>query len=260
MARALTKMTLGRTQYVRPPEIERQIDEVLPLGIVELRQRLMIVDKNAEGLLRSETLVHLMRMSILENRPEISESVLPILLVRCEKNLEGTVSGELRDAAIVREEILGEFCELLALDARTEPSVLDYYECRFNLAFASLRTSAVRRALTRLKYEGEPNSVDLPEDELFGQPESLLKKLADNMSSPPTQEWEVLRRPIIEAIKSLPRDERKAVILVHVLGYQQSSDDPNLITAATRCNCTARTIFNRLQRAEMKLSAFKEYV
>jgi hypothetical protein len=253
-------MKLDGTLYVRPPEIERQIDEVLSLGIVELRQRLMVADKSAGGYLRNETLVHLMRMSILENRPELSEAVLPILLVRCEKNLEVTVNDELRDAAIVREDILGEFSELLALDSTTEPGVLDFYECRFNSAFAALRTNVVRRAITRLKYEGEPDSADLPEDELYGQSDSLLKKLADNLSSPATQEWEALRGPIIDAIKNLPHDERKAVILVHVLGYQQSSDDPNQITAATRCKCTPKTIYNRLQRAEMKLSAFKEYV
>jgi|SRR6187402_1237746 len=176
------------------------------------------------------------------------------------KELEVTVDGDLRDAAIVREEILGEFCELIALDSKTEPGVLDFYECRFNSAFASLRVSVVRRALTRLKHEGEPDGADLPEDEMYGQPAGFLKTLVDNVSSPATQEWDALRRPITAAIKSLPRDERKAVFLVHVMGYQQSSSDPTKITAATRCNCDARTIFNRLQRAEKKLSVFKEYV
>lgn len=260
MARALTKMKLDRTLYVRPAVIERQIDEVLSLGVAELRQRLMVCDKNAVRYLQNETLVHLIRLSILENRPEVSGAVLPVLLVRCEKNLEATVSDELRDAAMVREDILGEFSERLALDSTTDPGVLDFYECRFNAAFAALRTSVVRKALTRLKYESEPESADLPDDDLFGQPDGLVKRLIDNLSAPPTQEWEALRGPITAAIKQLPREERKAVILVHVLGYQQGSDDPALITAATRCKCDPRTIYNRLQRAEKKLSAFKEYV
>jgi DNA-directed RNA polymerase specialized sigma24 family protein len=138
--------------------------------------------------------------------------------------------------------------------------VLDYYECRFNSAFAALRTDVVRKALTRLKYEGEPESADLPDDELYGQSESLLQKLVDNLPSPATQERQVLGRSIAEAINKLPRDERKAVILVHVFGYQQGSDDTTQITAATLCNCTPKTIFNRLQRAAMKLAALKEYV
>ena len=260
MARALTKMKVDGTLYVRPPEIERQIDEALSLGILDLRQRLLVADKSARSYLQSETLVHLMRMSVLENRPEVSEAVLPILLTRCEKNLEGTVSAELRDAYIVREEILGDFVQLLALDSRTETGELDFYECRFNRAFAFLRMDAVRRALTRLKYEGEPQSADLPEDEMYGRPDNFLEKLAENLQSQDTHERAELRRHIIEAIKSLPRDERKAVVLVHVFGYQRSSEDPNEITAATRCKCTPKTIFNRLQRAEKKLTALKEYV
>ena len=260
MARALTKRKTDGTLYVRPAAIERQIDEVSSLGLTELRQRLMVVDKKAGGYLHSETLVHLIRLSILENRPEVSGTILSVLLVRCEKNLKVTVSDDLRDAAMVREDILGEFSELLALDATTNPGLLDYYEVRFNAAFAAHRINAVRKALTRLKYESEPESADLPDDDLFGQPDSLVKKLIDNLSEPPTQEWEALRGPITAAIKQLPREERKAVVLVHVLGYLQGSDDPSQITAATRCKCSPRTIYNRLQRAEIKLSAFKEYV
>lgn len=260
MARALTKRKLDGTLYVRPATIEQQIDEVSSLSLLELRQRLMVVDKKAGGYLHNETLVHLIRLSILENRPEVSGVILQVLLVRCEKNLRFTVSDDLRDAAMVREDILGEFSERLALDSTTEPGVLDYYEVHFNSAFAALRINVVRKALTRLKYESEPESADLPDDDLFGQPDSLVKKLIDNLSEPPTQEWQLLGSSIVEEINKLPREERKAVILVHYYGYPQSSDDPTQITAATLCNCTPRTIYNRLQRAEKKLSAFKEYV
>ena len=60
------------------------------------------------------------------------------------------------------------------------------------------------------------------------------------------------------AINALPEDERKAVILVHVMGYDEESDDPDKVTAATICGCTGRTIRNRLTRAAKKLSTLKE--
>jgi DNA-directed RNA polymerase specialized sigma24 family protein len=63
---------------------------------------------------------------------------------------------------------------------------------------------------------------------------------------------------LLDAINGLPPDERDAVILVHVFGYKEESDDPNEETAATRCNCTARTIRNRLTRAAARLVRFKE--
>ena len=258
MARALTKRKTDGTLYVRPAAIERQIDEVSSLGLHELRQRLMVVDMKAGGYLQTESLVHLIRLSMLENRPEVSGIVLPVLLVRCEKNLKVTVSDDLRDATIVREDILGEFSELLALDATTDPGLLDYYEVRFNDAFAAHRINVVRKALTRLKYESEPESADLPDDELFGQPDSLVKKLIDNLSEPPTQEWKLRGKLLLKAINQLPSNERKTVMLVHYYGYQQGSDDPSQVTAATLCNCTPKTIYNRLQRAEKKLAAFKE--
>lgn len=258
MARALTKRKTDGTLYVRPTAIERQIDEVSSLGPLELRQRLMVADKKAGGYLQSETLVHLIRLSILENRPEVSGTVLPFLLGRCERNLNVTVSDNLRDATMVREDILGEFSELLALDATSGSGVLDYYEVHFNSAFAALRVNVVRKALTRLKYESEPESSDLPDDDLFGQPDSLVKKLIDNLSEPPTQEWQLRGKLLLKAINQLPNDERRAVMLVHYYGYPQSSDDPTQITAATLCSCTPRTIYNRLQRAEKKLAAFKE--
>jgi DNA-directed RNA polymerase specialized sigma24 family protein len=74
----------------------------------------------------------------------------------------------------------------------------------------------------------------------------------------PTQEWDALREPLVTAIEALPLDERKAVILVHVLGYKEESQDADEETAATRCKCTGRTIRNRLTRAAAKLSRFKE--
>ena len=76
--------------------------------------------------------------------------------------------------------------------------------------------------------------------------------------SPATQDGDVFRSELHDAILELPPDERDAVILVHALGYQEESDDPAEETAATRCDCTGRTIRNRLTRAATKLARFKE--
>jgi hypothetical protein len=259
MARALTKTRADGPLYLRPPEIERQIDEVLPLGIWELRERLAVPDEKAPAYLHSETLVHLVRMAILENRQEVSSAVLPVLLGRCARNLNAKIhEGDFSDVESLREEILSQFSELFVDDAVAENGgMLDYYECRFNSAFRKFRISAVRKEITRLKYLDEPEEAD---EEMYDEPDHLLSLLLRNLASPATQEWDMLRNPLIEAIRKLARDERKAVILVYVLGYKQDSEDPNEVTAATRCKCTGKTIYNRLKRAEKKLSGFKEYV
>jgi hypothetical protein len=254
MARALTKTKMDGSLYGRPPEIERQIDEVLPLGIKELRQRLAVTDRVAEAYLHSETLVHLIRAAMLENRPEILSAVFLVLLARCESNLNSKIlEGDLPDVESVREEILSQFGEFLA----EGNNLLDYYECRFNSAFLAFRISAIRKEVARLKHlDGSEET----EDETYEGSNEPPGGLFERLKQPATQEWETLRASLVEAIRKLPRDERKAVILVHVLGYQQESQNPHEVTAATRCNCTGKTIYNRLKRAEKKLSSFKEYV
>jgi len=44
----------------------------------------------------------------------------------------------------------------------------------------------------------------------------------------------------------------------YIMGYKEESIDPDEETAATRRNCTGRTIRNRLTRAAAKLAPFKE--
>lgn len=61
-------------------------------------------------------------------------------------------------------------------------------------------------------------------------------------------------------VAALPEDERKAVILCGVLGLKEESEDPTIVTAATLCGVTGRTIRNRLKRAAAKLSDFREDV
>ena len=104
-------------------------------------------------------------------------------------------------------------------------------------------------------------SPHFPLSEAKGEPdayEDAFARVSDAFKVFPTQEWDAFREPFLKAIDALPSDERDAVILVHVLGYKEKSEDPEEETAATRCNCTGRTIRNRLTRAAGKLARFKE--
>ena len=88
--------------------------------------------------------------------------------------------------------------------------------------------------------------------------EDAFARVSETFRVLPTQEWDVFREPFVQAIEALPPDEREAVMLVHIFGYKEESENPEEETAATRCNCTGRTIRNRLTRAAAKLSRFKE--
>jgi hypothetical protein len=260
MARPLTKTESNGAFYVRPASVEAQIDEAVQLAPPDLRARLLITDRDNPGYLCTECLVHLMRQGRRSGNETLMSAVLPVLLGRCEANLTVTVpDGRMPAAADLRQEILDEFTELFVMDGLSDGAdELDFYECRFNRAFRALRIDAVRRDARRRKRIVD---VALPPSEARGEPnayEDAFARVSDAFKSLPTQEWDTFRAPFLDAIEALPPDERDAVILVHVFGYKEESVDPEEETAATRCNCTGRTIRNRLTRAAAKLSRFKE--
>ena len=261
MARALTNTEPDGSLYTRPAAVEGQIDEILWLSPSELQSRLLIADRKAPGYLRTECLVYLVREGRRSGDQQLMSAVLPVLLGRCEANLLVKVpDGTLPDANSSRQQILEDLTDLFVLDGSSEfPDELDFYECRFNLAFRALRIDGVRREMRRRNRTIK--TVDLPPSDASGEPDAYddaFARVSLNFKVLPTQEWDVFREPFVKAIEALPDDEREAVILVHVLGYKEESENPEEETAATRCNCTGRTIRNRLSRAAAKLSRFKE--
>jgi DNA-directed RNA polymerase specialized sigma24 family protein len=258
MARPLTKKTKDGTVYRRPPGVEAQIDEALRLAPADLLARLLITDRDHPAYLNPECLVHLVREEARRCRQSgnqgFREEALRTLLVRCEANLLRRVPDDaLADAADVRQEILDALVELFFESSNH----LDVYECKFNLAFRTLRIDAVRRAQRRRENEIPMSELAPPEE--TGAPDAdadVLARIADELGVAPTQESDVFLERLSKAIDDLPTDECMAVTLVHVLGYKEESDDPDEETAATRCKCTGRTIRNRLKRAVAKLSRF----
>lgn len=261
MARPLTKIGSDGAPYVRPSVVETQLEEASQLSLADLRKRLRITDRNDPYHLRSECLVHLVREGRRSGDQALMSAVLPVLLGRCEANLLVKVpDGGMQDAASVRQEILDDLAELFVADGSGDfPDELDFYECKFNMAFRALRIDGIRRAARRRKRTIEV--VDLPPLEVKSMPdadEDGFARMSEAFRVLPTQEWDAYREPFVQAIEALPSDEREAVVLVHVLGYKEESEDPEEETAAKRCNCTGRTIRNRLTRAAEKLSRFKE--
>lgn len=261
MARPLTKIGPQDELYTRPSLVEAQIDEALSLSRTELQSRVLIADRTDPGYMSSECLVYFVREGRRSGDQELMSIVLPILLGRCESNLVVKIRDcEMPDAALVRQQILEELTDLFVTDGTGEfPNELDFYECRFNLAFRALRIDAVRGS--ERKQKRSIQTVDLPSSEATIEPDAYedgFARVSENFKVLPSQEWDVFREPFMNAIEALPDDEREAVILVHVLGYKEESENPDEETAATRCNCTGRTIRNRLSRAAAKLSRFKE--
>jgi hypothetical protein len=260
LARPLTKTKNDGTVYQRPQEVEARIDEALRLAPAGLLARLQITDRNHPAWLSSEVLVHLLRQEFRRQRQTGSQGnmgeMLDALLSRCMANLLAKVPDDaLADASDVRQKILDGLTDLFLDDGTgTRPDELDLYECKFNLAFRTLRIDAVRSAFRRHEKEVPVRELAPDGASALETDEEVLARISEELCLPPPQERDAFRVTLVEAIEDLPTDERRAVVLVYVMGYQEESDDPAEVTAATLCNCTGRTIRNRLKRAAEKLS------
>ena len=135
MARPLEKTTNGKL-YTRPPEIEAATDAVLAQDLATQRRRALIRDRRHPEYLPSECLVHLIREARRRGDDAARDALLPLLLARCEANVNAKVDGQIAGAVQLREDILGDFAELFAIDgAPDDHHELDFFEVRFNKAF-----------------------------------------------------------------------------------------------------------------------------
>ena len=258
--RPLTRRTIEGVRYVRPAVVEREIEAALREDPVTLHWRLSITDKGSSEYLRSESLVHLLRDAIRRMDEELQNAILPILLARCDANLKVKIKESLPRADELREEVLFEFSKLLASDGRgNRPDELDFYECRFNQAFFALRVDVVRRRTSQLDPIAEL-PVQKDERKPYNYNEDAFARHFEALQTPATQQERLYVKELVEAIKGLPADVGKAFVLCRLMGYKVESVDPTEVTAATLCNCSGKTIRNRLSRAVAILSRLKEDV
>jgi hypothetical protein len=257
MVRALTKTDQTGNRYTRPDVIEAAIEAAMKEDLDTLGRRAWLSDPEGSEFLPLECLVYLLREARGCHDDRAMSTLLPPLLARCETILKATIRHHaFPNVEEIREDILGDFGVLFARDGFGDnPNELDFYECRFERAFRFFRLAYLRRERSRLR-----ELSSLPDCEPDGHPngEEVFARVSKAFRTQPAQIGQVLHRELVKAIDDLPSDERKVVVLCLVLGLKEESDDPSVITAATLCGVTGRTVRNRLTRAKQKLSNFQE--
>lgn len=259
MAQPLKKRDKSGNLYTRQVAIEAAIDSLLALDRTTLESCATVVDRKSPEFVPPECLVHFIRKRHREaNAPE-RDQLLNILLRRCDANLARTVSDDrVPNAAQVRDEVLGRFGELFAEDGIGDnPGELDFFEVRFNSAFAALRTDVIREEIRSARRFMQFPATD-EEGQSISEDEAISRLPGSVLRNPAGQEDRLFLRQLITAINGLPSDVRRAVILCKVMGYDVELDDPKKITAAKLCDVSGRTIRKRLSKAEPTLKRFKE--
>lgn len=256
MVRALTKADQNGDLYTRPATVEAAIKVAFEQDLDTLVRRAWLSDPDGSEFLPLECLVHLVREARRSHDDKAMSTLMPPILARCEMILKATIPHDaFPNTEQIREDILGDFGLLFVKDGSGEnPNELDFYECRFERAFRFFRIGVLRRERTLLRRL-EP--LPAPEPGNDSTDEEAFARVSETFRSQPTQFSKVLQKDLVNAIDNLPPDERKAVVLRHILGLKEESDDPSVVTTATLSGVTGRTVRNRLTSAAKKLYQFK---
>lgn len=257
MARPLDKKNEKGELYRRPQGVENKIDAAIGQDRAELGRRARVTDKAHPDYLPPECLVHLIRDALRCNDQKRASALMQPLLARCAANLKVTVpESKQRNAEGIHQDILSDFASLFTADAGE--TALDFFECRFWRAFRTLRIDGVRSEMSARKDVTDLPEITTEEGERVLD-EDLLADLSRDARVPASQESRVLVRETLAQLDGLLKpDEKRAIILCRVFGYDIESDDPTKRTAATICKVSGRTIRNWLRRADEQMKKFME--
>jgi hypothetical protein len=245
--------------YTRPPDVEASIDALLALGRAALVERCRITDSRNPDYVKSECILHFVRLSTADNNDRHFEELFRILRARVQRALpaverfveEGAKASVQSSAVQIRDAVLFRFQELLCLDRADYDERLDYFEIKFDGAIANLRLTARRKAWTDDKRLG-PLTYDDETSEPTKEVEDALARshpLSTSKIDDP-----VYRSRLDAAIDSLPADQRRVIEML-LQNFQIESDDPEMTTIVKVLGCTEKTVRNRRDRAIARLRA-----
>jgi RNA polymerase sigma factor (sigma-70 family) len=250
MARPLTRIQKKTGKiYVRPKAIEAEIDRALKEGFASATRRARTRDEHSPDYVHPECLVHLIREAKRAGKDRESEAFLLLLLARCEANLRGTIRNDgIPNPEQLREDILQHLAMKFAQDAVEGGGRLDYFECRFNSAFRTLRIDFYNREAALANRNAAADSGEELADE-----EEANDTTDSGFWRSSSMEDRIFARQVAAFVQKLPADERQAVIMCRVWNLKQED-------AAQRLGVSVKTIYNRLNRADLKLASIKEDV
>ncbi|BCP55836.1 hypothetical protein K32_44530 [Kaistia sp. 32K] len=244
MAEPLRKET-GGVGYARPPEVERQIDELSAITGEERIRRFSILDNKDPDFVRSECLLYFLRR-FRGSSPLIYEKIWKILVLRLKQVLPGgwrrengpLVAAEERAASTT----LGKFMEMLAQDYNGYDERLDFFEVRFAAAVAALRRTALSK-----EYKEGGREIALPDDtdaiDKIQTSEPGFNPFNSGKYSDP-----IYRIRLRTAIDALPDDQRQVLILDWV-GMPFTTNAPTVATIGSIVGCGEQAARQKRDRA-----------
>lgn len=253
MVEALRKKKDDGSSYTRPPDVEASISALLALSRDDLIQRCKISDGSHPDYVKSECVLHFVRLAKSNNNDRHFEALFRILRLRVQRALpalervmeEGDKASVQASALEIRDAVLFRFQELLCLDRAGYDDRLDYFEIRFDGAIANLRRTARRKA-----WKDENRSGSLTYDDETNEPSKEVEDALARLHplSPSKIDDPAYRLRFDAAIDSLPEDQRRVMEML-LMDIQIESKDPTAITIVKALGCVEKTARNRRDRA-----------
>ena len=239
--------------FTRPPEIEACLARLESLDAAARLQAFAITSRKNDRHIPSEALTHFLRRAWATGAQSEFKKIFELLMKRVGQSLFSTISdARMVRAQGIREEVMGRFAERIAKDCNGRFAMLDFFEVRFDLAFARFRKTVLRQ-IGPTSVLTVPLSTDGDE----GQDISLEVETAaaDFLGGDPKKiDDPAFRLELDAAIDALPDDQRRVVGLLRQ-GFQTHSEDPNMMTISKMLKCDERTVRNRKVRAYKTLRA-----
>lgn len=227
--RPLRKKKLDGTPYTRVGKTNIKLEELLRLPESEVLAHCAVPVKEATEYVPSECLLYLVRIKY-GSSPKVTEHLFHLLSERILRRLPSRVSSEVKPVSLknssITDEVYGNFIAMVSQDRHEYIERLDFFEIRFDAAFATLRFDAREKA-----WRHENRSVALEVDPETGElPEELEKRMGSTEPFDIKQlERADYRSGLDAAIDSLPSFQSKIITLLR-RGMKIESQDPTEMT------------------------------
>lgn len=243
--------------FTRPPEIEACLASLESVDAAARLLAFAVASRKSSGYVPSEALTYFLRRAHATGATDEFKQIFELLMKRVGQSLLATISdARMAGAQDIREELMGRFAERIAKDCNGRFAMLDFFEVRFDLAFARFRKSVLRQ-IGPSSVLTEPLSTDGEEAQDISR--EVEEAAVDFLGGDPQKiDDPAFRLELEAAIDALPDDQRRVVGLLRQ-GFRIDSKDPNIMTIAKMLQCDERTVRNRRDRAYKTLrSALQE--
>ncbi|VVE16255.1 RNA polymerase sigma factor [Pandoraea soli] len=233
--------------FARPPEIEAWLVRLESVDVAARLQAFAVASRKSSGYVPSEAMTYFLRRAHTTGAKDEFKQLFGLLLKRVGQSLFASIpDSRMGGAQDIREEVMSRFAERIAKDCNGRFAMLDFFEVRFDLAFARFRKTVLRQI-----GPASVLTVPLSTDDDDGQDISpeVEAAAADFLGGDPQKiDDPAFRLQLGAAIDALPDDQRRVVGLLRQ-GFQIDSKDPNIMTISKMLQCDERTVRNRRDRA-----------